>query len=170
MTITIQIEDQPHYLYRHFDMEGSLLYIGVTRHPLRRTAARERHSPWWVMVADVTFISFPTRSAARAAETAAIVADRPPHNLVSTGKADRHKAELARARVYGTVTVPLGPALKALVRYRAAQQGSTEGGFVLDIIKQWKERRDAGQTDYDWLYGPSKHFDDGVGHPEPWGD
>lgn len=69
----------PVALYRHFDGTGRLLYVGVSRSPLRRTG-QHADAEWATEIHRVEFEFFPTLAEARKAETRAIVAERPAHN------------------------------------------------------------------------------------------
>lgn len=68
-------------VYRHFDAEGRLLYIGCTSDLLRRTLAHERRSHWFDQIAVIKVERFKSVEDAVAAETRAILAERPIHNV-----------------------------------------------------------------------------------------
>jgi predicted GIY-YIG superfamily endonuclease len=70
-----------YHLYRHFDKAGTLLYIGVTLDPLRRTIAHRTRAHWWAEVATITLERYADRRTALEAEVAAIKAERPTHNV-----------------------------------------------------------------------------------------
>lgn len=70
----------PGVLYRCFDADDRLLYIGATYNLERRTKAHAHRSPWWPQVARVTSESFEFRWQAMTAERAAIVNEKPLHN------------------------------------------------------------------------------------------
>lgn len=72
--------DRPYWLYRYFDDQWALLYIGVTRNVDRRVLTH-RHDYWRRYVQYVKAEqSFPTRSDARDAEREAIRAEQPLFN------------------------------------------------------------------------------------------
>ena len=71
-----------HTLYRFFDDDGALLYIGVTNSPPNRFRAHRADKEWWGMVKTVKMEQFPSRSALMAGEAAAIKAERPRYNIV----------------------------------------------------------------------------------------
>lgn len=68
-------------LYRFFDSEEHLLYIGVADEPLTRWSSHAKRE-WWPDVSAFEVIWHPTRKAAEAAERAAILAEKPLHNYV----------------------------------------------------------------------------------------
>lgn len=75
-------------LYRLYDADGVLLYVGIAKDPEQRWQghAYSANSPWWPLVARKTVTWFPSREVADLAETEAIKDERPIHN---------------RAKVYG---------------------------------------------------------------------
>ena len=69
-------------LYRHFDKDGTLLYVGVTASPLIRQSDHCGTSKWGREIATITVEHFDNRRAALAAEWTAIQAEKPRHNIV----------------------------------------------------------------------------------------
>lgn len=69
-------------LYRHFDADGTLLYVGVSITPLRRLEAHREQSHWVRRIASVRVEWFSSRAAAMIAEAAVIKAERPLYNVV----------------------------------------------------------------------------------------
>lgn len=69
-------------LYRFYDGDGALLYVGITGHLPTRLEQHRREKPWWDSVATVTTESFADRSSVELAERAAIRAEQPLHNSV----------------------------------------------------------------------------------------
>ena len=70
-----------HVLYRFFDEEGALLYVGITRSISTRFKAHARKQPWWPEVADCRIAFFPDRAALSRAEKLAIQRERPRYNV-----------------------------------------------------------------------------------------
>lgn len=68
------------YVYRFFDAEDRLLYVGIARDLGARFAAHRRRSPWWAEAARGTTVTYPTRADAELAEGIAIHAERPVYN------------------------------------------------------------------------------------------
>jgi hypothetical protein len=69
-----------HCLYRHFDADGELLYIGVSLSAVERLSAHNRTARWADKITRVEIERFPTRQAVLAAEEYAIKAERPIYN------------------------------------------------------------------------------------------
>lgn len=82
-------------LYRFYDAEDGLLYIGVTSVGPSRWSDHEHHRTWWAMVDRAATEHYPDRASALAAEKAAIAAEHPPwntqHRFPRSVKAQRSK-------------------------------------------------------------------------------
>jgi predicted GIY-YIG superfamily endonuclease len=68
-------------LYRHFDEDGALLYVGVSLSALARLGQHQANAHWFGCIANVTIQWFETRSEAMEAELAAIRSERPKYNI-----------------------------------------------------------------------------------------
>ena len=69
-------------LYRHFNADGVLLYVGVSLSAIERLIGH-RGSKWSHEIANVTVEPFRSRNAALAAETKAIRIEKPLYNKKS---------------------------------------------------------------------------------------
>ena len=67
-------------LYRHFDVNGQLLYVGISSFSITRLQDHKLRAPWFKQVRTVTIHHFSTRAEAAEAEAVAIVKERPLHN------------------------------------------------------------------------------------------
>lgn len=67
-------------LYRYFDSDGRLLYVGITKNLFQRQDQHSRTQPWWHEVATATFQHLDNRDSALFAETAAIARELPKYN------------------------------------------------------------------------------------------
>lgn len=74
-------ETTPNVLYRLFDAEGALLYIGITVDFQTRMRYHRRQKPWWGEVARTETEPFRSRSEALTAEWYAIVNECPKYNV-----------------------------------------------------------------------------------------
>lgn len=71
----------PTQLYRHYDTEGKLLYVGIAGDAVRRLEeGHRRESHWYRLIARVLIQDIPTRIEARNAEEMAIVVEQPLYN------------------------------------------------------------------------------------------
>ncbi|MFE9286691.1 GIY-YIG nuclease family protein [Streptomyces olivaceus] len=68
-------------LYRLYDIDDRLLYIGIAVDPETRLRVHSREKTWWPMVAQRSIEWFADRPAAEAAERSAIVTEKPVHNV-----------------------------------------------------------------------------------------
>lgn len=68
-------------VYRFYDSEGCLIYIGSTGDLVTRLAAHRRNATWRHRIADVKVTKYDTRYAALKAEYRAIREERPERNV-----------------------------------------------------------------------------------------
>ena len=68
-------------LYRHYDSEGTLLYVGISLSALMRLMQHKENADWFLDITKITIQNFPTRQKALDAETQAIVTENPKHNI-----------------------------------------------------------------------------------------
>jgi predicted GIY-YIG superfamily endonuclease len=80
----VTYENWQYVVYRAYDADGRLIYIGSTRDVVSRFAQHEMQSWWHELVADVTTVEYPTREAVRAAEIVAIQEEQPAFNTAHT--------------------------------------------------------------------------------------
>ena len=69
------------YLYRHFDADGQLLYVGITCNPSKRLGQHRRSKDWFTDIAQTTYEKYASRADVIAAEKAAIEAEHPLWNV-----------------------------------------------------------------------------------------
>lgn len=75
----------PTNLYRHFDKDDVLLYVGISLSAVNRTAQHVHQSDWAKFIARIEIETYPSRDAALAAEREAILAEHPVFNTVHNG-------------------------------------------------------------------------------------
>ena len=68
-------------LYRHFDADGDLLYVGVSLSAVYRLSQHKQASGWYSDISRVDIENFTSRTAALIAETAAIQGEDPKYNI-----------------------------------------------------------------------------------------
>jgi hypothetical protein len=76
-------------VYRHYDAEGVLLYVGMTFNPPKRMVEHRCCSPWADNVARTEIDWFATREEAAEAERIAIKAGRPAANVLHLHRVKR---------------------------------------------------------------------------------
>lgn len=77
---------RPTTVYRCWNADGTLLYVGATTNWKTRRRHHRREKAWWPEVADVTFVDFAERLSALRAERDAIVDEAPLHNQRVTNR------------------------------------------------------------------------------------
>jgi hypothetical protein len=72
----------PTDLYRHFDSDGVLLYVGISLSAVLRLSQHKERAVWRDRIARVEVVSYPTRDEAKVAEAEAIKSEHPRYNIV----------------------------------------------------------------------------------------
>lgn len=98
--ITPQAEpEQPNCIYRFYDRDGQLLYVGVTADIGGRWKTHSKTKPSWRQVASATIEHFDSRAEALEAEEVAIRAERPAWNITyNVGRPPRQREVSAQRR------------------------------------------------------------------------
>jgi predicted GIY-YIG superfamily endonuclease len=91
------------YVYRFFDPDGQLLYVGVTSDPHKRWLQHQRRSPWASLADTVSLEWYAYEDLALIAERRAIRDESPRFNVRSTpqGNAQQRAAGRASAHARG---------------------------------------------------------------------
>lgn len=87
----------PFTVYRQYDSDGVLLYVGCTDNLDRRTAEHRRNSPWWSQVGRIESELLPNHAAARAEEWRLIKTADPLYNIA--GASDPIGVQVRRAEL-----------------------------------------------------------------------
>jgi hypothetical protein len=67
-------------LYRHFDAEGQLLYVGISLHAIVSLARHKSNARWFDRISTIKVVWFDTRKDALKTEKLAILNERPAFN------------------------------------------------------------------------------------------
>lgn len=81
------MKDQPTTVYRCYDVEGRLLYVGITILVTNRLARHQKDKVWWREAVRVELKHFDTRREAELDELHAIAHERPRWNLAQSNAA-----------------------------------------------------------------------------------
>lgn len=73
-------------LYRHFDAERTLLYVGISLQTIRRIMQHRMYADWFMQVASINLEWFATRPEAELAEQQAIRNEHPVFNQTFSRK------------------------------------------------------------------------------------
>jgi excisionase family DNA binding protein len=68
-------------LYRHYNTDGELLYVGISLNAFARLVGHRDHSTWFADISRVELEAFETKEAALEAEKIAIQKERPTFNV-----------------------------------------------------------------------------------------
>lgn len=79
--IGVSMEMRRPVLYRHFDANGRLLYVGTTRNPMARLDHHFCKTPWIYDVETIKLQYFDSDEDAKIAERKAILSENPAHNI-----------------------------------------------------------------------------------------
>ena len=84
-------------MYRLYNADGTLLYVGISWSALSRITQHKTDKPWWTTVTRVDITTIPgDRAAAEAAERHAIHTEQPLHNIVHNRTRTERPAMTAR--------------------------------------------------------------------------
>ena len=79
-------EKELHQLYRHWDAEERLLYVGISLSAVGRLSQHRKTALWYERIAKVTIENFNSREELEAAEKEAIKREKPLHNIKHAAK------------------------------------------------------------------------------------
>src|SRR4051812_38844246 len=86
------IYDAPTELYRHYNADGQLLYVGISSNSVVRWFGHKTQAQWASQTVRIEIKRFPSRDAAMVAEQKAIADECPVHNI-SPGYVPRSSKE-----------------------------------------------------------------------------
>lgn len=122
------LSQNPCYLYKHFDSDGNLLYVGISFSISQRISQHKKGSNWFADSGYVTILKFPSRSLAEEAEKKAIRFENPLHNIAyrhSYAKENKKWAKRIHDERYGKfyqALIEVNEMLEKLDKQRAPRQ------------------------------------------------
>lgn len=81
-----------HYLYRLYDANEQLLYVGISKSAIHRLHEHLTTQPWAEQIVTQKVQRFNSRQELEEAEKAAIKAENPKHNITHNGKRPKGRA------------------------------------------------------------------------------
>ncbi len=100
-----------YWVYRQYDKNGRLLYIGCTSMPdIRMTLHRNKpsHCHWFSKIETVKFTGFDSKAKAYAAESTAISREKPRHNVFKRVDYAKKRKEFKALRAKGITMREIG--------------------------------------------------------------
>lgn len=128
--------DVPHYVYRYYDADDRLLYVGCTNSPIMRRRGHEKAATWFANVARARHTVFPDRRAALQRESQAIHLEKPRHNVKGRWRVgysrDHWELEDYHAFMWAVIDAAtvVGPNTRQLIR-EVVQEARTRYGVTL---------------------------------------
>lgn len=129
-------------LYRHYDENGTLLYIGVSTSFFERLSQHKCHSTWFNQIQTMTLERFSTKVEMLKAEKKAIKKEKPVHNV--------HYSDVEKI-IPNPVLKISQVAEKIGVSRRQIYKMIDDGRFNVKPIPGTKPRLWHGQAVQDWI-------------------
>ena len=114
-----------HHLYRHFDADGTLLYIGTSLSAISRLGGHLHSSEWFPSIASVSVQRFDSKAVALNAEREAIRTEHPLHNVMFTNRAPHHRRPPSASSERYNATVARRAAARRSKMIRLRDKGLT---------------------------------------------
>ena len=124
-------------LYRLYDIDDRLLYIGIAVDPETRMRVHSREKTWWPLVAQRSIEWFTDRPAAEVAERVAIVAEKPVHNVSHSTTRQRGDAKHEYRSPYPKPRQVRIATQRWMEFGRVAKLGGTSRGRVVAQLIDW---------------------------------
>lgn len=124
-----------HTLYRVFDRDGVLLYVGMTSVvPSARLDSHRKQQFWWGDVTSITLENFDSAEELAAAEIAAIRSENPVYNV-----RDRTEPKPSQRKTPQR-TIVVDPALWDDFGAAAVRAGSARADVIRNFIRWYNKR------------------------------
>lgn len=137
------LDGRTHFVYRFFDENDRLLYVGLAVDPNARLLNHQRDKAWWSEVSRTTLAVLPTRADAEYYEAHAILSEHPLYNRAIPSMA-RLDALFSRATKPGRALVTkdriesLEEQLKAMTR--RAHMAEAKVGPMIAALQEAETR------------------------------
>lgn len=128
------------HLYRHFQKDGSLLYVGISLSAVARLAQHKNYSEWFNSISRVEIETFTDRNAALDAERRAIKEENPLYNKTykrpapdpKPTRAEIEKETIARRVLFNPLYTIEGAAVALSLSVKQVRRLILEGqlGFI----------------------------------------
>ena len=132
-----------HQLYRHFDSNGSLLYVGISLQSTSRLIGHKTSSVWFAKITTITVEQFTSRQEALLAEKSAILKEKPLYNKVHNGFQPRKTTSNKKLFAIG---ITLTPNEYDLIKQAAEIQQRTASNYARLILVEAARNEVNNQT------------------------
>jgi predicted GIY-YIG superfamily endonuclease len=104
------VTNEPTTLYRLYDANDRLLYIGITNRPEVRFRTHAANQAWWSEVVRSSLCTYATRAAAAAAEAQAIATETPLYNVLGVpGRRPRPRRHVVASNGLAELAIATDP-------------------------------------------------------------
>lgn len=104
-------------LYRLFDQDDQLLYVGISSKWYERFHQHEKTQPWWLSVSKITLENFESRDEVAEAEKLAIRLEKPLHNKQFSMTHEGLQEHFEKMKYYIHLDVPVDPYHQPLISF-----------------------------------------------------
>lgn len=134
------------HLYRHFDSDGNLLYVGISLNAVARLAQHKICSQWFSQITTITIENFPTRHELLSAEIEAIKNEKPLYNVQH-----RDSEVVIKERIY-EAEKSRAESFKKFRNYKSIYRPNEAAEALKISKKKLKQHMDSGDID-SFFYG-----------------
>lgn len=127
--------DLPTFVYRFYDADGTLLYVGITLDPHTRWEDHRTGKPWWPDVASITAHRYPTRLDALIEEDRAIRDEGPLYNRANSRAAPKERKCPGRPEVGKPSNIRFEDDLRVRIKAEAERRGTSFAKTVRDLVE-----------------------------------
>ena len=125
-------------LYRHYDAQGALLYVGMSLNAVGRLANHKSVAPWFRKINRVTIEHYASRKAALEAERLAILAEKPLYNVQFNAVVNPPPPRDCMV----SITMRLDPELIQVVEAVAEAERRSVSSLVRNVVEDWARRQE----------------------------
>jgi len=102
------MDRKTHFVYKQYDEQNQLLYVGCTSAPRVRMALHRNNSPWFSKIDRVEIKAFTSKLEAVSEETRSIVKDQPKFNIAKKTRGYALKEKFQKLRDQGLTLQAIG--------------------------------------------------------------
>lgn len=132
----------PTVLYRLYDADDQLLYVGATGNLTQRRYSHRSNQPWGHEIARIEAETFPSRAAALAAEREAIAAEHPRWNVHHNGDhGPKYRPGIVTTKQAAAALGVTAPRVYQLVTDGQLDRPDQANGVTVDSLARYAAQR-----------------------------